>query len=357
MYYDLLDMDTSPFIESPFVKFLPVGWQISPGAPRVFSLTRTHGLETGFYLHNLTGPVNRNREEMDKVLVSYEVAGNRYDLFTLADFHTVPYSFDEVGASNMRGDLAERVARRIMKRFLKCFDRRRGKIGGLFDERFDPKNRENYVVTHSSEYVLKIGSYPNMILLKKAGPAAWDYHHVTDLDGLFDYRYLSKRHLIILESKVGKIDLNAGTLYQTLFKPLMALFPEAYFSYVLFAAKEHLLDGKNPEYRILQEGPKRIFQELSKQNVPCFFFEFNENEAEFSRMCKHLITSYRSYHNQTVSFQGNIEVSDESVTIRNPGTISPYLELRLDKQSGQFRVVKSARRFDPLGSPMPPETD
>ena len=197
------------FSYSPFYRYLPVRWEFHQSQPPVYSITHRHGLSTRFRLHNLADPINHGRRDGEQVLISYEVRGRQYNLYTIDDLNKATYAFDESGMANMRGDLAERVSRRVMKRFLQRFDQHRGRLGGLFDKRFDPKHRENYVVAHNKDYVLKIGHYPNMILLKRTGEGNWGYQHVTDIDGLFDYRYLGKRHLIILESKTGKIDVNA----------------------------------------------------------------------------------------------------------------------------------------------------
>ena len=325
--------------DSPFVRYLPVGWALYDHAP-VFSLTHSHGLKTRFHLHNLSDPINQNRDDPLKVLISYEIRGRHYDLYTVANLEEAFYPFTEEGIANIKGDLAERIARRLMKRFLQRHPH--GKPGGLFDKRFNPKASENYVVANTDRFVLKIGRYPNMILLKKTGHGKWGYSHVTDLDGLFDFRFLSKRHLIIMESKIGRIDLNSEALYDTLFVPLKQLFPEAIFSYVLFANRDHLLDARYPEYRILQDTPLRVFQALKNHGLHCFFFEFNESESEFIAMCRHLITSHRTYHDQTVHFQGSVSITDRHLTIFNPGSKSPYIKLEKDA-SGRYQVIQSPK--------------
>ena len=326
----------------PFYRYLPVPWTFHSDE-LVYSLTHSHGLKTKIHFHNLSDPVNANRPERDHVLLSYEVMGRHYDLYTLADMHKATYAFDDTGFSNMKGDLAERVARRIMKRFLQRFDQNHGRLGGLFDKRFNPKNSENYVVANTRRYILKIGSYPNMILLKKTGSGKWGYQHVTDLDGLFDYRWMRRRHLIIIESKIGKIDINAGALYETLFVPLKKLFPDADFSYVVFASRDYLLDNRYPEYRLLQETPQRIYQALKDAGIPSFFFEFRENDNEFDAMCRHLITTHRTYHGQQVTFQGRVTITDKSIQIFNPGSTQPYMELRRDAGEEDFKVIQSAQ--------------
>ncbi len=337
-----METDSDKFNRSPFYRYMPVPWTFHSDEP-VFSLTHSHGLKTKVHYHNLSDPVNHDRAEADCVLLSYEVMGRHYDLYTVADMLKANYAFDDQGFSNMKGDLAERVARRVMKRFLQRFDQNRGRLGGLFDKQFNPKESENYVVANTRNYILKIGSYPNMILLKKTGSGKWGYQHVTDLDGLFDYRWLRRRHLIIIESKIGKIDISANALYDTLFVPLKKLFPDAEFSYVVFASRDYLLDTRYLEYRLLQETPQRIFLALKEQGIPSFFFEFRESDAEFEAMCRHLITTYRTYHGKKVTFQGKVTITDQAVVIYNPGSSVPYLELRRGQGEENFKVIHTAQ--------------
>ncbi len=331
-------MRRKSFSSSPFFKFLPVRWKIEQDEGPRYSLTKSHGLKTRVHLHNVSSPFNEGRGELESALITYEIEGRHYDIYSMADMVNASYSFDEEGISNMKGDLAERVARRVMKRFLQRFDSHRGRLGGLFNKQFDPKHKENYVVAHCGEFILKIGRYPNMILLRKTGHGDWGYQHVTDLDGLFDYRYMSKRHMIIMESKTGKIDLHPEALYETLFVPLKRLFPEATFTYVLFGNRRTLLDDRNPEYRLLLETPIRLYKALAKHRVPCFFFEFSESDDDFLAMCRHLITSYRTYHHEMVSFQGKVSISDSQIVIFNPGSKTPYIQMEKDPRTGLFRV-------------------
>ena len=202
------------------------------------------------------------------------MAGRDYDIYTVGDLLSATYPMDEKGVSSIRGDLAERISRRIMKRFLQTYDNGYGKLGGLFSKEFNPKQREGFVVANADDIVLKIGSYFNMIILKKTGAGKWGYQHITDLDGLFDYRYGHQRHMIILESKSGKIDLDVNSLYAQLFVPLKKLFPDTHFTYVLFAEQKHLYIPKFRQYRILQETPSRIHRVLSKHYIPSLFLNF-----------------------------------------------------------------------------------
>ena len=96
---------------------------------------------------------------------------------------------------------------------------------------------------------------------------------------------LAKRHIVILESKSGKIDIEPKKLFGKLFKPLRQLFPGAQFTYVLFAEADYLFDKKYRSYRMLGKIPKQIFKELAKHKIPTLFFNFTETESNFGGMC------------------------------------------------------------------------
>lgn len=340
----------------PFSRFLPTPWQLYDDDDPVYSVTRTHGLHCRYLLHNLSDPINRDREEDEMVLISYEVNQRRYDLFTLSDMLSAPYDFDEQGVSNMVGDLAERIARRLAKRFFQTYARHMGRLGGLFDKRFDPKSREGYVVAHNSRFVLKIGKYPNMVLLKKTGLGKWGYQHVTDIDGLFDYRSASQRHMMLMESKSGRIDLDVEHLVDNVFGPMSQLFPDAQLSFVLFSDGRFLFDSRFPEYRILHEIPLRLYNALEQAGIPCIFFDFKESEKDFKILARHLITASKTYHHQRVVFSGRTECTPHGIVIYVPGSDIPYLALRREPRSGLFRMVRAPYRQQP-GPPENPEPE
>lgn len=328
----------------PFNEFLPRRWQCSDGEAPVYSVPRSHGLKVKIRLNHGTDKVNTNRDVIDHTLISYEVNERRYDLFTYRDLELATYALDDTGVTNMIGDLAESIARRIMKRFLQLTHRGYGHLGGLFDKRFNPKQRKDFIVASTENYILKIGRYPNMILLKKTGVGKWGFQHVTDLDGLFDYRTGMQRQLVILESKSGKIDQNPETLYEKTIAPMQELFPDAQFSYVLFATKNHLFLPKDPEYRILQKTPERIYESLLKRGVPTMFFCFQETEKDFHEMARHLILSYRSYNAMNFHIKGETEISPDHIRIFEKGNAIPYIELKKDPESGLFRIKNTSYR-------------
>ena len=334
----------SPFNKEDyaFSYYLPHSWNLSENEPPVYSIPKNHGLTVKIRLNHSSDKLNQGRDIEDHTLLSYEVNGRRYDLFNYRDLAQATYSLDESGITNMIGDLAERIARRLMKRFLQVTHRGVGRLGGLFDKRFNPKKRNDFIVASSRNYVLKIGRYPNMILLKQTGEGNWGYQHITDLDGLFDYRIGLKRHLILLESKSGKIDQNPEKLFEKTFEPLQELFPKAQFSYVLFASQQHLFWPRHSEYRILQNTPERIYESLLERGVPTMFFNFQESEQDFHEMARHLIRSFRSYHSMTFRIGGETEITPTTIRVFQKGSTSPYLVLHKDPGSGLFEIQKTS---------------
>ncbi len=230
--------DTPDKIKYPFLDFQPIKW-VPPGTERrgtdgyIHSVKRNHGIHGTYCLHNPNDEINENRNYNEKVIVEYVIDGISYDLFTIGDFFEVDYTFDEKSEGNIVGDIAERIARRITKYFLKHFSKH-GRTGGIFDKRFNLGERNNFIVNHTDQYILKIKKYPNLVILKKTGSGKFGYENIKELDGLFDYRYRKHRHVLVLESKLDKINVNSEELVQNLFIPLSQFFNDAQFSSVLF---------------------------------------------------------------------------------------------------------------------------
>ena len=57
----------------------------------------------------------------------------------------------------------------------------------------------------------------------------WAYDNIKELDGFFDYRYLGKRNILVLESKLERLNINPERLVENLFEPLKELFPKSSF--------------------------------------------------------------------------------------------------------------------------------
>jgi|TARA_B100001093_G_scaffold323870_2_gene309023 hypothetical protein len=324
--------------DSPFLKFFPFHWEFHGKNKNAYSITQNHHFRPRVNYHHINHPINKELPFTEKKLLTYTIDQLNYDIYTVADLLDAAYPFNKEGISNIRGDLAERVSRRIMKRFLQTYDQGYGKLGGLFNNEFNPKEREGFIVANAEDIVLKIGKYPNMILLKKTGSGKWGYQHITDLDGIFDYRYGNKRHIIILESKAGKIDLDIPNLYSHLFVPLKKLFTDADFTYVLFSEQKHLFIPKFKQYRILQSTPTKIHTELKKHNIPTLFFDFTEKEDEFYNMSRHLVATYKIIHSKSVNLKGSAKISNNKITFTTESSSMPYLELKKNPKTGEYKL-------------------
>jgi hypothetical protein len=230
--------------EYPFTDYQPVFWNLCPQnnaqeTETICSVKRNHGLKGTYFLHNPRDEINEGRQLQERVIVEYRIRNNSYNLYTVGDFFRASYALDPRADGNIMGDIAERIARRITKYWLKHFSPA-GYTGGIFDARFNPAKRNDFIIAHSDRYVLKIQKYPNLVILDKTGRGKFGYENIKELDGLFDYRYGRQRHILVLESKLDKINVDCDDLINNLFMPLRQLIPEARFSYVLFSSQESI---------------------------------------------------------------------------------------------------------------------
>ena len=333
----------------PFKGFQPVLW-VPPGTKRnsqekvpIYSVTRDHGIRSSFHLHNPNDEINENRNYLDKVVIEYKINSISYDLYTSGDFFEVDYSFDDKAEGNIMGDIAERIARRITKYFLKHYSKH-GRTGGIFDRRFNPVERNNFIVTHSNKYVLKIQKYPNLVILKKTGTGKYGYENIKELDGLFDYRYKKKRHILVLESKLERIKIDSNDLITSLFLPLRQLFTATGFTYILFSERSSIYRKKGMHrLRQLKHQPLAIYKRLKRDNVGILFFTFNERYDDFRRMKDHLITQYRSAVRLDVQLYGKMVLSDKNIILFDGGE-TPRVKLNKDIKSGMWREVKLSHK-------------
>ncbi|MCL2220458.1 MAG: hypothetical protein FWB94_11335 [Chitinispirillia bacterium] len=337
--------DGSP--PSPFAEFLPVQWAPSEGGEAIYSVKRNHGISGAFKLHNLNDAINDRLPPLEKVLLEYRINESGYPVVTVADLLYSPYPWDTAAAGNILGEVAERIARRITKYFLKYrrINGKRGKMGGIFDRRFDPKYSDDYIVAHSGEYLLKIQRYPNLIILKQTGRTGegahgkFGYENIKELDGFFDYRYGGRRYILVLESKLERVNVNCGDLVGNLFMPLRELFPEAAFSYVLFTDRHSIITrGTNESYRQLKALPVKIYEELKPHGIDTLFFTFNETREDFERIKDFLITQYRSIRNLGVTLRGKTIITDKELTVFDGGE-TPHIKLVKDVKTGFWREV------------------
>jgi hypothetical protein len=328
--------------EYPFRDFEPVLWQPGrdgdEGEP-IYSVTRNHGVGSGYCLHNPRDEINEDRLLLDKVILEYRIGRISYPLFTIRDFFEAGYALDPRAGGNIMGDIAERIARRVTKYFLKHFSKQ-GHTGGIFDKRFNPADRDGFIVNHTDDYLLKIQKYPNLVILKRSGKGKYGYENIKELDGLFDYRYKGRRHILVLESKLDRINVDCDDLVDHLFKPLGELFPDACFSYVLFSDQTSIFVKRTlKRHRQLKQLPIRIYERLRGEGIGLLYLTFNETPADFERMRDHLITQYRSVVRLGVTMHGKMVVAPRCITLFDGGE-TPHLKLIKDVRYGTWREVK-----------------
>jgi hypothetical protein len=334
---------------SLFSSFEPVGWtpapkgaldDATPGEENmIFSLRRDHGVKGTFRLHNPNDEINDRRSNLDKVVIEYRIQGISYDLFTVRDLLTAEYSFDASGEGNIVGDIAERIARRVTKYWLKHHSVH-GKTGGIFDKRFNPKERDDFIIANTQHYILKIRKYPNLVILKKTGRGKYGYENIKEIDGLFDYRYFLQRNILVLESKLEKLTINCDDLVSNLFEPLANLFPEAHFSYILFTDRSSIYQKRQFERRRqIKQFPYRVYKRLKEHGIASLFFSFNEARDDFEWMKDHLVTQYRAINRMGVTLSGRTVITDKELAIFDGGE-TPHLKLVKDSSSGMWREVK-----------------
>jgi hypothetical protein len=329
----------------PFRDYQPLFWDPCPHGPGdgdgsvVCSVKRNHGVKSTYFLHNPRDEINDGRQYLDRVIVEYRIGHNSYSLYTVADFFQSSYAFDPRADGNIMGDIAERVARRITKYWLKHFSRE-GRTGGIFDRRFNPKERNDFIVTHTDRYILKIQKYPNIVILDKTGRGKYGYENIKELDGLFDYRHGGQRHILVLESKLDKISVDCDDLLTHLFEPLRQLIPDAVFSYVLFSMQESIYVKKGFErLRQVKVLPQKIFDTLRARGIGTLLFTFNESTHDFERIKNHIITQYRSVAHLGLELHGRMRLTDKEIILFDGGE-TPHLKLKKDLTTGMWREVK-----------------
>jgi hypothetical protein len=326
----------------PFREFHPVLWSPQNKSPaqqtQIYSIKRNHGVNGSYRLHNLNDAINDDRPLSEKIIVEYKINGNSYILFTVADLLSSSYGFNRQSEGNILGDIAERIARRITKYFLKHVSKG-GRTGGIFDRRFDPQHREDFIVAHTDEYILKIQRYPNLIILRRSGKGKYGYENIKELDGFFDYRHMGKRHIIVLESKLEKINVKCSYLTHHLFNPLKKLFPEAHLHYVLFTDR-HSVYVKNSytRWRQIKQMPVKIHDQLERHGIGSLFFTFNEAREDFEKIKDFLILQYRSLQKLSLTLYGKTFITDKELVIFDGGE-TPHIKLVKDPESGLWREI------------------
>ena len=207
-----------------------------------------------------------------------------------------------------------------------------GWTGGVFDKRFDPGHRDDFIISSTSEYVLKIDHYPNLIILKRTGKGKFGYECIKELDGFFDYRYGGRKHILVLESKLEKINVDCDDLIERLDRPLRSLFPDAKFYYLLFTDKNSIY-VKNAflRRRQIKQTPIKIYERLAAESVGSLFFAFNETREDFERIKDFLILQCRAVQNRALTLHGRTVLSDKELLVFDGGEtprIKPWIRRR-----------------------------
>jgi len=323
--------------DQPFTHFNAKLWEPPGdrlGDSEVYSVLREHGVKGTIHLHNPKDSLNKSNSFLDNVLIEYRIKHHSYPLFTVRDLFLANHSFSEEGRGNILGDIAERISRRITKFFLKHHSKE-GNTGGIFDKRFNPQEKNGYIITNNDQYLLKIQNYPNLIILRKSSKNPWEYDCIKELDGFFDYRYHGKRHILVLESKVDRLNITPTRLIDNLFEPLQELFPKSQLHYVLFSNHHSLFQESNP-YRILRGRPFEIYEKLKEHGVGTLFFSFNETQNQLNKAVSHLITQYKLISHQTVDMTGRIVLEHNKINLYDSGE-HPFMALNRDRDTGLWR--------------------
>jgi hypothetical protein len=328
----------------PFHDFHPVLW--NPAHPEdpavldgIYSIKRNHGVNGIYKLHNPNDAINDDRPVPQKILLEYVINGCSYALYTVSDLLNAPYPIDQASAGNIMGDIAERISRRTTKYFLKHWSKR-GHTGGIFDKGFDPTHRDDFIVGSTNDYVLKIDRYPNLIILKRTGRGKFGYENIKELDGFFDYRYGGRRYILVLESKLEKVNVNCDDLLSHLFLPLRQLFPDTRFYYVLFTDRNSIyVKHAYSRWRQIKQLPVKIHERLSGDGIGTLFFTFNETRDDFERMKDFLILQHRAVSNQAVTLHGKTVISEKELLVFDGGE-TPHIKLVKDSSSGLWKEVK-----------------
>lgn len=278
-------------------------------------------------LHNINDQINNNKPDLEKVLIECQIQNIKYNLFTVKDILNLPYSDDPMCDTNVKGCFAEYLARRKTKCFLKLF-RPFGRTTGLFREDFDISNPEDYTVAENENYKLKIKRYPNLALIDLTENQYGRETELTDIDGFFSFKYFLKKHIIVVESKVSKLNQNLDSLLTNLFNPLKELYPKAEFSYFLYSNPNTMYKKKNRNLRMLREKPRKIFNKLIKNNINPLFCAFNISASEFDNIAKHLLDQYYFLtKDATITLNDKTIISKDSIEAYGGGR-TPLIKLR-----------------------------
>lgn len=326
----------------PFESYQPIIWNYRrPKSSKpdrwTWSTKRDHGVKSKLKFCRIEDSLNKDKSLIDSVIIQYLINGNSYDLFRVSDFLNSEESnsgfinrslkvksIDGI-IKNAIGEIGERISRRIVKKFLQKYSKA-GKPIGLYCNKFDPIKKD-YIVRNTENYILKIDNYPNLVILKRDGKGKFGYKNIKEIDGFFAYRFKNQKFVVVLESKIGNIDIDPRKNYDNLFKPLKELYPEAFFSYILFGQESHLYDQRTSKnVRKLRKRIVDVYKPLMDNNIGFMAFTFNENASDFERLYTHIETEYQKIHNMDLVLNNRTEISKNSIVIYDNLGL-PYMKL------------------------------
>ena len=150
---------------------------------------------------------------------------------------------------------------------------------------------------------------------------------------------MGNRHILVLESKLEKININTQYLTNHLFTPLKKLFPEAHLHYVLFTDR-HSIYVKNSYARLRQikQMPVKIHDQLLEHRIGSLFFSFNETREDFEKIKDFLILQYRSLRNLSLTLYGKTFITDKELLIFDGGE-TPHIKLQKDPDTSLWREI------------------
>ena len=154
----------------------------------------------------------------------------------------------------------------------------------------------------------------------------------------FDYRCNGKRHILVLESKLDKIQLSSEKLVSNLFEPLKELFPDVQLHYILFSSPQALFYDVHKR-KILKNKAEEIYHILKDAEVGSLFLEFHEKTEEINAMATHLILQYNLIAQRKVQFQGKIILDRNRLQLFDRGE-SPFMELEKTDDESLWREIQ-----------------
>lgn len=326
---------------------------------------KNHELPGQLQPRHLDDGINVGKPDLERVVLTYKIGSSISPIFTVDDLLHGHYNFNAHSESSFRGEMMERISRRLIKRFLKYYspDGKRAGTLGPFNDEF---KRNNYTLEFNEQYELKTRNYPNAVLIEKK----WDEHKkrlrprdITDLDGLFFYHFDDEQHLFIVESKAGKwgyTPQRQEKIVRDLIKPLKSLYPDWHLNYLMMSAEDALYHPYRLSEKQIDALPKQhrkyigqlgkvkrlnpqaveLYERLTPLGVNTMFFTFNETPEKIKQVKEFLIGVYEKFTGMQGKgrFKGSFEDTVNRTAIYN-GAPTPDIEFVLNSETGEYRKI------------------